>query len=168
MPIIFYGSRGIVSHLASGEFFCPHCGTRGRYQLKQVRRFFTLYFIPLFPIGGGMRFVECDQCGSQFQEGVLHYEPPPETQPQLPEDYDRLVDGRRVGDTERLLRAAQEELLGGTSLGKVQSKLVELGYDSARAEAILQEMCGGEPRKCVCGRRYHPQVLQCSECEAKL
>jgi cytochrome c-type biogenesis protein CcmH/NrfG len=33
----------------------------------QVRNWFTLYFIPVFPMGGAQRFTQCSACGSQFR-----------------------------------------------------------------------------------------------------
>lgn len=45
MPIIIYGSRGVFSNISEGDFDCPHCQNRASYRLRQVRRFFTLFFI---------------------------------------------------------------------------------------------------------------------------
>src|SRR5258707_12629593 len=46
MPFIIWGSRGITSELSCGEIFCPQCDAQEEYTLKQVRPYFTLYFIP--------------------------------------------------------------------------------------------------------------------------
>ena len=47
---------------------------------KAVREWFTLYFIPVFPIGGKTTYVECEGCRGTFKESVLELEPPTETQ----------------------------------------------------------------------------------------
>lgn len=71
MPIILWGSRGFTSTVGEGKFFCPQCGGDQRYEHKQVSRYFTLYFIPLFPIGGGGEYVECLKCQEAFDPQVL-------------------------------------------------------------------------------------------------
>lgn len=45
------------------------------YQLVQVRRVFTLYFIPLIPMGVAGKYVECMDCGESFAEEILDYDP---------------------------------------------------------------------------------------------
>ena len=37
--------------MSTGEFFCSHCGADRSYVLQQFRRWFTFFFIPLFPVG---------------------------------------------------------------------------------------------------------------------
>ncbi|HRX80347.1 MAG TPA: hypothetical protein P5307_14850 [Pirellulaceae bacterium] len=48
--MIIWGSRGLTSVVENGQFHCPQCGTDRMFNLKQVRNFFTLYFIPLIPL----------------------------------------------------------------------------------------------------------------------
>lgn len=69
--IIIWGSRGITSTLGSGSFRCPGCKRKTDYFHKQVRPFFTIYFIPIFPTGAGQRYVECTRCQNVFYEHVL-------------------------------------------------------------------------------------------------
>jgi hypothetical protein len=60
-----------------GEFFCPNeQGTR-RYRLLQLRRWFTLFFIPLIPLGQQGEWVECDGCGTTYDPGVVAQRPAP-------------------------------------------------------------------------------------------
>jgi tellurite resistance protein len=69
---IVYGTKGVISDLDWGEFACPGCGwARRTYARKSVRRHFTLFFIPLFPVSGATEFIECQSCGGQFDERVL-------------------------------------------------------------------------------------------------
>ena len=68
---IIWGTKGITTTKGSGRFGCPACvGDRG-YTLKQVRRFFTLYFIPLIPLKIVGTYVECHGCGGTFDDSVL-------------------------------------------------------------------------------------------------
>jgi hypothetical protein len=48
---IIWGSRAIKRKIGEGMFFCPRCGADREYAMQKVRRWFTLFFIPLFPIG---------------------------------------------------------------------------------------------------------------------
>jgi hypothetical protein len=149
MPIIIYGSRGVISDLSEGDFDCPHCQNHADYKLKQLRRFFTLFFIPFFPISSGVRFVECDHCGSQFQEAVLDYRPP------------------SLQDNLTLLAAASQ-LRDGLSVEEVRDKLVEAGEDREEMESLLVKLCEGRPWRCDCGRRYHPDITRCGQCGKEL
>ncbi len=73
--MIIWGSRGLTSTIESHQFHCPQCGTNRSCNLKQVRNFFTLYFIPLIPLNVAGRFVECTSCGGTFAEETLSYDP---------------------------------------------------------------------------------------------
>jgi len=50
------------------------------FNLKQVRNFFTLYFIPLIPLNVAGRYVECGSCGGTFSEETKSYDPEKERQ----------------------------------------------------------------------------------------
>jgi len=144
MPIVIWGSRGITRTRETGEFYCPHCDAQEEYALKQVRPFFTLYFIPLFPIGAAQRYVQCRGCKRTFNEAVLDYEPPSEG--------------------ERLAGRIYDELRTGTSVGVLKRKLVDHGMNEAKAAQLLDKMCDGQPRHCSCGQSFHPDVRKCSHC----
>ncbi len=148
MPIIIWGSRGINRTVETGEFYCPACDATEEYQLRQVRPFFTLFFIPIFPIGGADRYVQCLGCRQVFREEVLEYEPPSET--------------------ERLAAQFFNELRTGTSLDVIQRKMVNQGMTEAQAVKLLDRMCEGRVATCRCGQRFHPEVTKCSHCGADL
>lgn len=73
--MIIWGTTGITSTREKGEFFCPKCDGRTPYQRKSVRRFFTLYFIPLIPLNKVGEFIRCGKCRSDFNEAVLDHDP---------------------------------------------------------------------------------------------
>lgn len=73
--MIIWGSRGLTSVVESGQFNCPQCGSPQSFNLKQVRNFFTLYFIPLIPLDIAGRYVECNSCRGTFEEGITSYDP---------------------------------------------------------------------------------------------
>ena len=75
MFFIIFGTRGITSTKGQGRFTCPGCGPNSSYELKSVRRFFTLYFIPLIPLDSLGEYIECNHCQATFNENVLSYRP---------------------------------------------------------------------------------------------
>lgn len=72
--IIIYGTRGMTSVGAQGRFHCPACG-QSAYQHKKVRRWFTLFFIPLIPLDLAGEYVECGKCFGTYELDVLSYDP---------------------------------------------------------------------------------------------
>lgn len=83
MFFIIFGTRGVTSTKDQGQFHCPHCGPGSSFKLKSVRRFFTLYFIPLIPLDSLGEYVECAQCQGTYNDNVLSYSP---------EDADRQIE----------------------------------------------------------------------------
>lgn len=71
--MIIFGTRGVNSTMSEGQFNCPQCESNVAYKHKKVRRFFTLYFIPLIPMGKIGEFVECQVCKGTFIPKVLDY-----------------------------------------------------------------------------------------------
>jgi tetratricopeptide (TPR) repeat protein len=66
--IILFGSRNIISndHAPPIEAPCPRCGQVAQIIGKTYRTWFTLFFLPVFPLSGSQRFSECSNCHAQF------------------------------------------------------------------------------------------------------
>lgn len=69
--MIIFGTRGVTYTKESGTFYCPHCGPDKQYTHKRVRRFFTLYFIPVIPLDLHGEYVECKSCRGTYRLEVL-------------------------------------------------------------------------------------------------
>jgi len=78
--MIIFGTRGITSTKETGPFNCPTCGDQRAYSRRSVRRFFTLYFIPLIPLDQVGDYIECLTCKQQYSDEVLAYDPIAEAQ----------------------------------------------------------------------------------------
>lgn len=67
--ILLFGTRPIVSSDAgpSATGPCPQCGQVSTFVPKSVRYWFTIFFIPVFPISGRKSLAECTNCRAQFQ-----------------------------------------------------------------------------------------------------
>lgn len=71
LAFIIFGTRGVTSTIKEGEFYCPQCACEKHYRHRKVTGFFTLYFIPLIPLGSRGEYVECQSCRNTFVERVL-------------------------------------------------------------------------------------------------
>lgn len=69
--MIIFGTTGITSVQSKGSYHCPACGPGAGYQHKSVNRFFTLFFVPLIPMGKVADFILCERCGGTFKPEVL-------------------------------------------------------------------------------------------------
>ena len=70
--LIIFGFRGRGKTIATGQFFCPRCGADRSYAHRTIRRWFTLFFIPIAPTGGVLgEHVRCDTCNTAFDMNVL-------------------------------------------------------------------------------------------------
>ena len=65
---VLFGSRNIVSADATPpvEATCPRCGRPSRIVGKTYRTWFTIFFLPVFPMSKSTRFSQCTVCGAQF------------------------------------------------------------------------------------------------------
>jgi tetratricopeptide (TPR) repeat protein len=68
--ILFFGTRPIVSDDPEAgkpvNAICPRCNERADIVGKTVRHWFTIFFLPMFPLGSSQRFSQCSRCGAQF------------------------------------------------------------------------------------------------------
>src|SRR6266567_3700563 len=66
--IIFFGTRSIISNDPEPPVRtrCPQCGREADVFPKSARPWFTLFFVPVFPIGAKKHFSECSNCHARF------------------------------------------------------------------------------------------------------
>jgi len=48
------------------EARCPRCGASGSLKGIKVRSWFTIFFLPIFPLGRGQRYTQCGKCQASF------------------------------------------------------------------------------------------------------
>jgi hypothetical protein len=71
--LIIFGLRVVLFTVGTGTFHCPSEGGDRAYKRRQGRRFFTLFFIPVIPLGKvGGEFVECSTCRTRYTLAVLN------------------------------------------------------------------------------------------------
>jgi tetratricopeptide (TPR) repeat protein len=66
--ILLFGSRNIIANESSPpvETSCPRCSRPTRIIGRTYRSWFTIFFLPVFPISKSRRFSECSLCHAQF------------------------------------------------------------------------------------------------------
>jgi hypothetical protein len=69
--MIIWGSKGKVKQIGNGTFYCPQCRRDSGYAHMRIQRYFTLYFIPLFPTETLGEAVRCMACAGEFNTSVL-------------------------------------------------------------------------------------------------
>ena len=80
LSFIIFGTRGVTFNKGNGVFFCPQCGPQSDYRHKSVRRFFTLYFIPIIPLDSLGEYIECQRCQGTYEMGILDFDPAADAQ----------------------------------------------------------------------------------------
>jgi uncharacterized tellurite resistance protein B-like protein len=109
---IIWGSTGRNVVVSRGDFHCPSCQSKQPYQHVEVKRYFTLYFIPLFPLETVGEYVECGSCKETYKRHVLQYDP------------------------EQEQREFRSELGAAVTMILVQMMLIDGDVDDAEIEAI--------------------------------
>lgn len=71
--LFIFGVSPKTTTLEQQQFVCPVCRTRCMYELKAARQYVSVFFIKLFPVSKGHRFVQCGHCGIQLPEHVLSH-----------------------------------------------------------------------------------------------
>lgn len=69
--LIIWGLGVFYHTIAQGAFFCRKCGGDRRYRRRAGRRFITLFFIPLIPLGKTGEHVQCATCKTRYVTEVL-------------------------------------------------------------------------------------------------
>jgi hypothetical protein len=66
MLFLVWGYRRISKTIHKGVLQCPLCKIETPYEFKIARKYFTLFWLPLFPYGKSVEYVECQRCDTPF------------------------------------------------------------------------------------------------------
>jgi hypothetical protein len=180
--MIIWGSVGRESVVATGEFFCPHCSDTRQYKRVRVSRWFTLYFIPLFPTSTLGEFIRCTECKQDYRLDVLEFSPTssPESEPITQgfsvqggyrDHFQDSITARSLPDSggNRELETLQAELAGGLPLQMATQKLINSGMEEETARNLVQAARGPSQKFCFpCDLSYIDSVKRCSRCGKSL
>jgi hypothetical protein len=150
--MIIFGTKPRMKTIGSGTFYCPRCQTNRQYELKQGKNYFTLYFVPIFPVGDLGELVECQTCHMTFKSDVLKLKPP-----------------TPKADLASMLNSVKSNLEGGQSVEYLLRDLVSAGLERDIALNMVKSAIGEQRRQCPnCGLTYAANVNTCSECNVSL
>ncbi len=147
--LILLGSAGRARTVGRGQFYCPRCQTMRAYEHKRLTRYFTLYFIPIFPVERLGEFIECEVCHTAFDLAVL--------QPTGP----------------ARLHLLKQELEAQLKAGHAVQLLVDnlLAAGASREEAAWAVYSAGGGRFAICENcqaLFESTLIYCSRCGHKL
>lgn len=69
--MIIIGEMNLTLKKGVGQFFCPFCLEQRGYIQRRIKRFLTLYFVPVVPLATVSEHVRCDQCRQTFPLDAL-------------------------------------------------------------------------------------------------
>jgi zinc-ribbon family len=82
--LIIFGIRVFYRSIGQGAFHCQRCGGDREYRHLAGRRWFTLFFIPVIPLGQAGDHVRCTVCGTRYRMEVLSLPTAAQMQAALP------------------------------------------------------------------------------------
>jgi len=65
------GSSQIETTVKAGRFNCPNCKTPENYEVKNVRTYWHLMFVPLFPEGNHGETLSCTFCNTPYPMAAI-------------------------------------------------------------------------------------------------
>lgn len=150
--MIIFGTRNRFKTIGTGQFYCPHCQGQRNYEHKQAKKYFTLYFVPLIPMGDMGDFVECQTCHVTYKSEVLNIKPAP----------------KQISAVE-LLNSVKSRLTNGDSVEYVIRDLTAAGIERDVAASLVNSSIGTERKTCKnCNLSYAKNVNACRECNQAL
>jgi hypothetical protein len=148
--MIVFGTRPKYKTIGEGQFFCPRCQQIREYKHKQATRYFTLYFIPVIPMGKMGEIVECQTCHAMFEPFLLQAKPQP-AQPRA--------------NLAQILNTLGERLSRGEPLEYLMRDLTAAGLDRDIAMQMINAKLTGGRKTCdSCGLTYTSSVERCMSC----
>ncbi len=130
--LIIMGTKIRTKVLRALVFACPSCRTDRDGVLLGLRRWFTIFFLPVVPMGQAGEVVRCDTCGSTFDPAVLD-QPTGATLAEVHDAAVRVLTALLVGAGDRGDGALRQRAVA--SIGSVVP-----GYDDATLAADLQAL----------------------------
>ena len=70
MPIIIFGTknRAVADREAAGFMgMCRNCGQTVQFEPVRMKQYFSLFFVPLIPLGKGKAAVRCPNCDTKYE-----------------------------------------------------------------------------------------------------
>jgi hypothetical protein len=150
--MIIFGTKARHKTIGTGQFYCPRCQTQRTYERKKAKRYFTLYFVPIIPMGDMGEFVVCQTCHTAFETAVLASKAP-----------------QHKMSLAEMLNSVKSLLDSGTPVEYMVRDLTAAGLDREIALKTIDGQIGATRKMCShCGLTYTPTVDTSAECQNPL
>lgn len=63
---IIFGTKNVGKVLKTGTFHCSRCNAERTYELKNYRKYFSLFFLPVIPLGDIEDSLDCTFCKTSY------------------------------------------------------------------------------------------------------
>jgi hypothetical protein len=145
--MIIWGSKGKTRNAGSGTFYCPSCRANRQYILKEIGKYFTLYFIPIFRTSKLDDYIECQTCFTPFEKKVLDYDP------------------TASENARKLLLALQSDFEAGMPVQLIYKNMIDNGVSQDSANTIISMATKGKMKACKsCEMIFAATLNYCSIC----
>ena len=149
--MIIWGSKGKANTVGRGHFYCPRCKTNRSYEHKQLGKYFTLYFVPLFKTKDLAEYVECTVCRTPYEPEVLDFDP------------------QNQSAIRSFLQMVRDEIEAGVPLHSIYQGLIDNGASEEIANTVIATTTGGKMKQCPeCKLVYADALRFCSNCGSAL
>lgn len=74
------GTKGEITTVAKGKFYCPECNAHTHYHHNQVHEKATVFFVSVANLKLLGEYIECQSCGGTYKKEILDYNPEQEQQ----------------------------------------------------------------------------------------
>ncbi len=129
--LIIWGLRVFFRTIGQGMFHCPKCGGDRQYRLREGRRWFTIFFIPVIPLNKvGGQHVQCLTCKTRYQPQVLQLPTAAQMQAAIPAGL-RAAAATMLRAGDEASAAARQRAIQVIVAGGAQ------GYDEAALDAEI-------------------------------
>ena len=140
--MIIWGTRTSPSQSGSGKFNCPRCNTKKNYVYYDVKRWFTLYFIPIIPLGTAGEYIECGGCASTWSPEVLRFDPAQEQH-----EAAQKAEQKAEREFDRVLRRVMVMMvLADGNIDQREIQMVQEAYEKATGRPLTESQVKNEIR----------------------
>ena len=131
--MLVIGTMDLTTTRETGSFFCPECSVNRPFRRRRSRPFLTLYFIPVFPIGGASEHIECEVCKTKFADTVLGF---------TAEDYQHLLATEEFDHIRHamVLTMLADDQVDDAEVDAIQEICEEMGQQVISKDELLNDV----------------------------
>lgn len=131
--LLVWGFKVRYSDQDGGTFYCPHEGGDRAYVKKLAKRWFTFFWIPIFPTKELGTFIECTSCQRGYDERVL-------TNPTSAQMMDNLANAARQAVVSIMRADGHIDDAEKEAAVQIMASYTDTPYEMQHLEADLAEL----------------------------